>query len=282
MATVRDRRLHLVITGVDPYPDSSNQAVVRSPAGVEMVGNVPLMTLQEEWDDKNNAVYSQILLCISPELQTAIDTTIISSEVWNILLRKFESQDPSKINIVRTRYESYHMQEGQTVSSYLTIMREYRNQLATMGEIITDSTHATTILRNIPDSWRSIAQTIRMITRNPDDIEERFEAHEADLNAIEFHPHTSTSTSFSAQPKTISRPNQPTYTQQNSQQQSQSNTSIQRPAVKCNNCGRLGHPYAKCYAPGGTLAGKKPWGREYRGFNKDVPKRFEEASVRAT
>ena len=67
----------------------------------------------DEWHDRNNSAYNQILLCVSPELQTAIDDTDIAHESWNILLGKFESHDPSKISIVRTRYETYHMLTGK-------------------------------------------------------------------------------------------------------------------------------------------------------------------------
>ena len=89
-----------------------------------------------------------------------------------MLTNKFESKDPSKISIVRTKYENYHMIEGQSINAYLTTMKEFQNQLRKMGETIADSTHAATILRNVPELWRPIAQTIRMITRDPDNIEE--------------------------------------------------------------------------------------------------------------
>ena len=91
------------------------------------------------------------------------------------------------------------MVEGQSVITYLTTMREFRNQLKRMGEIITDSTHAATILRNVPESWRPVAQTIRMITRIPDEIEESLEAHKADLNALEISGQAATA--FIAQDK---------------------------------------------------------------------------------
>ena len=94
----------------------------------------------------------------------------IASKAWKILLGKLESHDPSKISIIRTHYKNYHMIEGQSVVTYLTIMREYRNQLKKMGEVIADSTHMATILRNIPKS--SISQMIRMITHIPDQFEE--------------------------------------------------------------------------------------------------------------
>jgi hypothetical protein len=65
------------------------------------------------------------------------------------------------------------------------VKKEYRNQLAKMGEVIADLTHTATILRNVPESWRPITQTIHMITKDPNDIEERVEVHKADLSAVE-------------------------------------------------------------------------------------------------
>ena len=77
------------------------------------------------------------------------------------------------------------MVEGQSVTSYLTTMKEYRSQLKRMGKVIAPSSHSATILHTLPESWCSIAQMIRMIANTPEDIEERLEVHEADLSVIE-------------------------------------------------------------------------------------------------
>jgi hypothetical protein len=167
IAVTKNRGLYKIITGADRMPTNTNQQEI------------------DDWEDKNNAAYAQILLYVTPELQTAIDQTDSSEEAWKILMKKYESNDPSKVSIVRTRYEHYHMKEGQSVVAYITVMKEYRYQLFRMGETITDSTHAATLLRNVPASWRSITQTIRMMTRNLDEIEEKMEAHEADSNAAD-------------------------------------------------------------------------------------------------
>jgi hypothetical protein len=108
----------------------------------------------------------------------------------------------------------------------------------------------------VPESWRPIAQTIRMITNKPDDIEERLEAHEADLNAIEIS--SQAATAFAARSNPIKRPipNVPPQT---------NNQSFNRPVNSlyyCNNCGRSGHSVMRCFAPGGGLAGQEPWGKK--------------------
>ena len=255
LATARDRGLYAVIIGTDTLPDEKNSRITIT-EGIKYIGDVPLTEMIEEWHDRNNAAYNQILLCISPELQTAIDGTDVAAVAWTILVNKFESKDPSKISIVRTRYENYHMTDGQSVTSYLTAMKEFRSQLERMGEAIPDSTHAATILRNVPESWRSIAQTIRMISNNVDEIEDKLEAHEADLNAIEISDQAATAF--------VARYRQP----QNSALGRHPTTNYvpaQRSAYTCTNCGRPGHTITRCFSPGGGMEGQAPWNMQNRG-----------------
>ena len=158
VATIKERNLYEILDGTDAPP-------------VVATSTTPLDQLQDEWKFRNNSTYNQLLLCISLELLTEIEDTERASEAWKILVDRFESTDPSKVSIVRTRYETYHMTEDQRVMSYITTMKNYRNQLKKMGEIIADSTHAATLLRNVPESWRHISQTIHMITCIPKEIE---------------------------------------------------------------------------------------------------------------
>ena len=257
LATARDRGLYGIITGTDLIPrETSPTATVTD--DIVYIGTIPLTLLIDEWNNRNNSAYNQILLCFSPELQTAIDDTDQAKTAWDIIVRKFESMDPSKISIIHTKYENYHMVEGQSVVTYLTTMREFRNQLKKMGEVIADSTHAATILRNVPESWRPVAQTIRMITRIPDEIEESLEAHEVDLNALEISDQAATA--FITQAKPPRPPQNPNAI--NRQPYVRNNEHIPsppKPAFTCNNCGKTGHSVARCYAPGGGLEGQAPW-----------------------
>ena len=266
LATARDRGLYSIILGTDVMPSTENQRITVT-NNIPHVGTTPLSQLIDEWRDRNDVAYNQILLCISPELQTAIDDTDIASIAWKTLLTKYESTDPSKISIIRTRYENYHMIEGQSVMTYITTMKEFRNQLKRMGETIPDSTHAATLLRNVPESWRPIAQTIRMITREPDEIEERLEAHEADLNALEISVQAGTAFAAQFKPNRPSQPRIPTRNHLNPRLNVNYRGMGPRPGqahpIQCNNCGRNGHPASRCYAHGGGLAGQAPWRQSY-------------------
>ena len=57
LTTARDHGLYATITGKDML----------------LILPMPTPQLSDKWNDRNNVAYNQILLCISPELQTAID-----------------------------------------------------------------------------------------------------------------------------------------------------------------------------------------------------------------
>ena len=74
LATARDRGLYSIIIGTDLIPRETSPSTITTDDMV-YIGTIPLTQLIDEWNDKNNSAYNQILLCISPELQTAIDDT---------------------------------------------------------------------------------------------------------------------------------------------------------------------------------------------------------------
>jgi hypothetical protein len=104
LATARDRGLYATVLSTDLIPVTTNPSITTL-AGIAYIGATPLSQLIDEWNDRNNTAYNQIMLCISLELQTAIDDTDQAKDAWNIIIKKFASTDPSKISIVRTKYE---------------------------------------------------------------------------------------------------------------------------------------------------------------------------------
>ena len=130
-----DRGLYTIILRTDILPSHSdpNFTTIND---IPHIGKIPLSQFIDKWHNRNNTAYNQILLCISLELQTAIDDTDEATIAWKILTKKFELTDPSKISIIRTHYKNYHMVEGQLVVSYLTSMKEFRSQLRKWGRIL--------------------------------------------------------------------------------------------------------------------------------------------------
>ena len=113
LATMSNRGLYTNILNTDKIPLTTNPQITMV-NNIEHINSIPLTQLIDQWTDRNDSAYNQLLLCISPELQTAIDATDIANIAWTLLTRKFKSTDPSKISIIRTKYDNYHMLKGQS------------------------------------------------------------------------------------------------------------------------------------------------------------------------
>ena len=74
LAMACDRGLYTMILGTDILLSHSDPNFTTID-DIPHIGKIPLLQLIDEWHDRNNTVYNQILLYISPELQTAIDDT---------------------------------------------------------------------------------------------------------------------------------------------------------------------------------------------------------------
>ena len=90
--TAWDRGLYGTIIGMDIISTTQNQPTIVV-VGATPIGATSVAQLVYEWIDCNNTAYNQILLCISPELQTTLDNTHKAAVAWIILRNKFESHN---------------------------------------------------------------------------------------------------------------------------------------------------------------------------------------------
>ena len=104
-----------------------------------------------------------------------------------------------------------------------------------------------------------------MVTNKPDDIEERLEPHETDLNAIKISSQAATAFAARSNPAKRSLPNIPpptTIPSFNRPTNLPVKDNTLKPFYHCNNCGCSGHSVMQCFAPGGSLARQEPQGKK--------------------
>ena len=79
LATAGDRGLYKIITGTNLIPRETNPATITA-EDIIYIGTIPLTLLTDEWNDRNNSAYNQILLCIpqNSKQQSMIPTKLKS------------------------------------------------------------------------------------------------------------------------------------------------------------------------------------------------------------
>lgn len=188
-AVLKDRQLLGIVLGTEPRPISNNisRPVTRSGSGSPQEEENSEDAIAK-WDERNDVAYNQILLNISPQLQSTLDNTENAHEAWKALLDFFESDNASVADTIHAKYETCFYVEGTSMMVYISRLRELRNQLGLLGQPVTDKAHASRMLRNLPKTleWQLFAETIRnSMTSDPVKIAQRLQSKHAQLELDE-------------------------------------------------------------------------------------------------
>ena len=112
-----------------------------------------------------------------------------------------------------------------------------------------------------------------MIHTGVDEIEEKLEAHEADLDTLEISNQAATAFAARANPNIARSPINHQSTPPSNFSLNSPGGTAQRPRFICGNCGRQGHLTSQCYVPGGLMEGHAPWNNQNTTGNVKLPNR---------
>jgi hypothetical protein len=204
------------------------------------------LKLIEEWEDRDSAARTQIIQNLMPSVRNKVRGAKMAAEVWNKLKAEYESKDPERIFAVRTRYDNLVLGD-KTITEYIEELQELRSRLDRMGDKIPDQSFAARLIMNLPESWDSIANALRVMTSDPEVTISKLKGHQAYLDAVasKLGPRSRNLKSIHTQALvSIDLP--------------KSHSSANIPAGVCEVCEKPGHTRASCFNPGGGQAGKWP------------------------
>ncbi|WP_286489044.1 hypothetical protein, partial [Escherichia coli] len=80
----------------------------------------------------------------------------------------YHVRNEARVAYLRRQLESEHMNEGDSMDEFLTKIKDFREQLASLDEVYPDSSLVPTVLNALPDTYQSFAPTIRLMMKgNP-------------------------------------------------------------------------------------------------------------------
>ena len=100
----------------------------------------------------SNSVKYHLIPHIS-ELQTA-------RQMYEALNRLYESKDISRNLTLRNQLHNMKMENSESATSYLMRVSQIRDQLATIGDVISDKELVTTTLNGFPTFWIPFVQGV--------------------------------------------------------------------------------------------------------------------------
>ena len=98
-----------------------------------------------------------------------IRSTASAKQACDILAHLYAGHNEANVGYLRKQLESKHMEEGDSMDIFLTEIKDLKQQLIAMDEIISDGSLVQTVLNGLAD--QSFASTFRIVTKgNPDAI----------------------------------------------------------------------------------------------------------------
>jgi hypothetical protein len=202
----------------------------------------------EEWEDRDSAARTQVIQNLMPSVRNKVRGAKTAAEVWKKLKAEFESKDPERIFAVCTRYDNLIL-GNKTITEYIEELQELRTRLDRMGDTIPDQSFAARLIMNLPESWDSIANALRVMTSDPEVTISKLKGHQAYLDAVATKSGARSQNLKSIHTQALISIDLPT-----------SHSSANVLNGVCEVCEKPGHTHASCYNPGGGQAGKWPSG----------------------
>jgi len=232
------RRMEALLVDRDliDYVDGTIKEPV-APAATDLAAMAAYNTSFSSWKPKNAKAKSLLVMAISDGEMIHIEGATTAMDMWNQLCLLKEPKGPSSIVSTRRRLYRLYAEEGTDIVAHISELRKLQNQLHMMGSKVSDEDFNMLLVSSLPESW--------------------------DLyTSAYFGAHTGTVSITSHELCSIIMDEY----RRRAERSGSSDSALLAKANKegrpvCTNpkCKRkVGHTFAKCWAPGGGAEGQGP------------------------
>ena len=185
-----------------------------------------------DWKKKDAKALRAIRLRLAKDVLVYAQDAASAKEAWDTLRDTFQPAGP--IGIVTARRKLFRAQcpDAGDVEEHLRQMRTYRSELHALGQELSDSDFAMTMLTSLPDSWDAFIRAI-----DPTDLLPPARGQPAKLTSAKLIAR------ILQEDRRLKQRNETTDTALFSR------NARDDARVTCFNCGRRGHKQDKCRAP---------------------------------
>ncbi len=117
-------------------------------------------TLQADWKKKDAKALRAIRLRLAQDVLVYAQDAVTAKEAWDTLAETFQPTGPIGIVSVRRKLFRAQCPDAGDIEEHLRQLRTYRSELHALGQQLSDSDFAMTILTSLPDSWDAFIRAI--------------------------------------------------------------------------------------------------------------------------
>ena len=125
--------------GIDPTTSSGTVAMPSPPTQEQL-----------RWDGKDAQAYAFIALSVKRHIVPHIRSCTTSKQAWNTLASLYAVRNEARVAYLRKQLEDVCMAENETMDVYVTCIKDLKEQLANIDELILDASLITTLRNGLP------------------------------------------------------------------------------------------------------------------------------------
>ena len=245
----RDRFMW-VIEGHDWQDHLTHDTITQAYIDLGPVNNVQP---PRRWMLDDRAVKTLISSSVPNPVFSQIKSHTAAKDVWNALKTLFEGRSALCLVDLGQRFQSTRCSETENIREHFNRLADLRDQLTSMGKVVTDAEYAAVLMGSLPPSYAgtlgSIAAAAELSqTAATSSIVIKLATDEYDR-------------------RTISRANEEALLAQTQGKDSKGRKP--KRDVECTNCHRKGHLQAECWSKGGGNEGGGPKRKKRGGKGKE-------------
>lgn len=148
-------------------PPTEGEYVTR--ASVATVG--PPIAEQARWDGRDANARALIALSVERDIIPTIRSCKTARDAWDNLANLYQVRNGARVAYLKRKLKTLPMLDGDSMDDYLTKVKDLREQLVSVDEIIPDASLVSTVLQAIPDMYQNVSTTIKLLMKgNPNSI----------------------------------------------------------------------------------------------------------------
>ena len=208
-------------------------------------GDVGGVKPEARWKADEAAVRQLIVASVPDSVFNRIKNGTDAKAVWELLKKVFEGRTRNLLIDLGKKLQNTKCGEDEDIRAHFESLANFREQLASMGETISDESYTNALMSSLPSSYDS---NVAMITTN------------ADMSSTTITSETVIRILTDEYDKRTLKKTKPKSTQDEAfaTDAQKNNKKKNKKDVECFNCHKKGHMKSDCWAKGGGKEGQGP------------------------
>ena len=168
------KQLWNIVVDVDRRPagPTTSQSTITDTGSSSstVTSSTPPTQEQLRWDGKDAQAHALIALSVKRHIVPHIRSCSTSKQAWDTLASLYAVRNEARVAYLRKQLEDVYMAENESVDVYVTRIKDLKEQLANIDEIISNTSLVSTLLKGLPESFQSFATTIRLVAKGNTDM----------------------------------------------------------------------------------------------------------------